>query len=127
MIPNGEGCHYLAVKKLSALSREITSKHHGDFYCRKCLHSFATKNKQESDKKVCKNKDFCDISMSSEDTEMLKFNQYWNSDQVLVIIYADLECSREKTDRCKNNSENSSTAEVREHIPPFLEYHHLKT
>ena len=32
MIPNGEECHYLAVKQLSALSRWIASKHHGDFY-----------------------------------------------------------------------------------------------
>ena len=32
MIPNAEGCHYLAVKKLLALSRWIVSKHHGDFY-----------------------------------------------------------------------------------------------
>ena len=27
-----EGCHYLAVKKLSALLRGTTSKHDGDFY-----------------------------------------------------------------------------------------------
>ena len=38
MIPNKEKWHYLAVKKLSALLRGITSKH-GDFYC---LYSFAT-------------------------------------------------------------------------------------
>ena len=31
MIPNEEGLHYLAVKKLSALLRGITSKHDGDF------------------------------------------------------------------------------------------------
>ena len=76
MIPNGEGCHYLAVKKLSALLSEITSKHHGDFYRLNCLHSFATENKGESHKKVCKNKDFCNIVMPSEDTKILKFNQY---------------------------------------------------
>ena len=76
MIPNGEGCHYLAVKNLSALLREITSKHHGDFYCCNCLHFFVTKNKRESHKKVCKNKDFCNIVMSSEDTKILEFNQY---------------------------------------------------
>ena len=34
--------HYLAVKKLSALFRGISSKHHGDFYYLNCLHSFAT-------------------------------------------------------------------------------------
>ena len=42
MIPNGEGWHDLAVKKLSTSLRGITSKHHGDFYCLSCLHSFAT-------------------------------------------------------------------------------------
>ena len=40
-----------AVKKLPALFREITSKHHCNFYCLKCLHSFATENKRESQKK----------------------------------------------------------------------------
>ena len=43
MIPNGEQCHYLAVKTLSASLRGITFKHHSDFYCLGCLHSFATK------------------------------------------------------------------------------------
>ena len=32
-----EWWHYLAVKKLSTLSRGITSKHHGDFYFLNCL------------------------------------------------------------------------------------------
>ena len=58
IIPNGEGWHCLAVKKLSALLRGITSKTNGDFYCLNCLHSFRTKNKLESNKKVCDNKDF---------------------------------------------------------------------
>ena len=44
MIRNGEGWHYIAVKKLPALLRSITSKHHWDFYCLNCLHSFRTEN-----------------------------------------------------------------------------------
>ena len=40
MIPNGEGWHYLAVKKLAALLRRITAKHHGGFSGLNCLHSF---------------------------------------------------------------------------------------
>ena len=40
----GREWHFLAVKKLSALLRGITSKHHGDFYCLNCFHSFAAKN-----------------------------------------------------------------------------------
>ena len=89
MIPNGE--LYLAVKKLSALLREITSNHIGDFFCSKSFHLFWTKSKLES-KKKCKNKDFCGgVLIYSEDTETLEFNQYQKSDETLPIIYADLE------------------------------------
>ena len=42
MIPNGERWHYLTVKKLSALLRGITSQHHDDFFCLKCLDSLST-------------------------------------------------------------------------------------
>ena len=55
MIPNREG-HYLAVKRLSALLRGITTKTNGDFYCLNCLHSFLTKTKIEPRKKVSKKK-----------------------------------------------------------------------
>ena len=58
MIPNGEGWHYLAVKKLSALLRGITSKHHGDFYCLNCLHSFRTEYKIKSHKNICEKKTY---------------------------------------------------------------------
>ena len=40
-----ERWHYLAAKELSALLREIASKHHGDFYFLNCFYSFSTKNK----------------------------------------------------------------------------------
>ena len=66
VIFNGEGWHYL-----SALLRGITSKHHSDFYCLNCLHSFTTESKHESRNKVCENKDFCNIIMPSEDTKIL--------------------------------------------------------
>ena len=40
MIPNENGWHYLAVKKLSGLLRRITSKNNANFYCLNCLYSF---------------------------------------------------------------------------------------
>ena len=95
--------HYLAVKKLSALLRGITSKHHGDFYCLNCFHSFATQNKLQLHKRVCENKDFCNVNMLPDDTKILGFNQYQKSDKTPFIIYADLECIIEKIDGCKNN------------------------
>ena len=39
------------------------------------------------------------------------------SDKVLYIIYADIESLIKKIDGCANNSENSSTIKIREHIP----------
>ena len=91
VISNGKEWHYLAVKKLSILLRGITSKHHGHFYCLICLHSFAAEKKCESYKKVCENKDFCNVVMPSEDTKILEFNKYQKSDKAPFIIYADLE------------------------------------
>ena len=117
MISNGEKWHYLAVKEISALLRGITSKHYVDFYCLNCLHSFRTKNKFDSHKKVFENKDFCNVIIPFEDTKILEFNQYQKSDKALFIIYADLECIIEKIDGCKNNPENSSTTKVSKHIP----------
>ena len=84
MIPNGEGWHYLAVKKLSALSIGTTSKHKGDFYCLNCLHSFRTKSKVKSHKKVCQNKDFLYDDKKYETCRMKYFLEYPNSKDNLI-------------------------------------------
>ena len=41
--------------------------------------------------------------MPPEDTKILEFNQYQKSDNAPFIISADLECTIEKIDECKNN------------------------
>ena len=104
-------------KKLSTSLRGITSKHSGDFYYFNCFHSFRTKSKLESHKKVCENKDFCNVVMPSEDTKILELNQYRISDKALFIIYVGLESLIVKTDACKNNPEKSFMKKVSEHIP----------
>ena len=48
IISNGEGWHYLATTKLSALSRRRTSKQHHDFYCLHCIHYFAREKECEN-------------------------------------------------------------------------------
>ena len=116
MIPNGEGWHCLAVERLSDLLRGITSKYHRDFFCLNCLHSFARENKCKSHKKVCENKDFCNVIMLSENTKILQFNENQKSDKAPLVIYADLQCLTEKIDGCKNNPEISSTSKAGEHI-----------
>ena len=96
IISNGEKqWYYLTIKKISALLREITSKHHGYFYCHYI---------------------FIKIIMSSEDTKILEFNQYQKSDKAPSIIYAENECIIGKIDGCKNNPENPPETKVSKHI-----------
>ena len=90
---------------------------YGVFYCLSCFHSFKTKNKLQSQKKVCRNKDFCSIIIPSEYTKILECNQYQKSDKAPFISYADLECIIQKIDGCKNNPENSFTTKVSKYIP----------
>ena len=52
MITGGKKWHYLAVKRLSALLRGITSNHNGDFYCLKCFHSYSAKSKLKKHERV---------------------------------------------------------------------------
>ena len=66
-----------------------------------------------------KKKDFCNVAIPSEDTEILEFNQLQKSDKAPFIIQAFFffECMIEKIYGCKNNSENSSTTKVSKNIP----------
>ena len=81
-----------------------------------CLHSFSTENKLISHEKVCKNKDFCGIVTPSGKDHILEFNQYMKSDEMLYVIYADIESLIRKVDESRNNTENSSATKVGQHI-----------
>ena len=69
--------------------------------CLNRLHSFRTKSKLESPKKVCENKDFCNFVMPSDGIKILEFSQYRKSDKTPFLIYPYLESLTEKIDRCK--------------------------
>ena len=99
------------------LLKGLTSNNNADFYCLNCLYTFRTKNKLASHKKVCENKDFCNVTLPFEDTKISEFDQYQTSHKAPFIIYADLECIIEIIDGCENNPENSSTRKVSKHIP----------
>ena len=75
MIPNGEEWHYsCSKKKSSALLRGIKSKNNSYFNCLNCVHPFRTRNKLQSYKTACENKDFCKVIMPCKDIETLEFN-----------------------------------------------------
>ena len=96
MVTNGKKWHYLSVRSLSALLREITSNHHGDFYCLNCFHSYITPNKLKKHERVCNNHDYCCVDMPKEH-EKIKYLPGEKSLKGLFIIYADLECLLKKS------------------------------
>ena len=61
---------YVSVKKLSTLLPRITSKHDGDFYCFIYLQTLRTKSKLIFLKRVCENKDFYDVVIPSEESQI---------------------------------------------------------
>ena len=116
MITDCEKWHYTAVTKLSELSRGVTSNNNDDFYCLNCFCSYRTKNKLELYRKVCENRDYCQVEMPNKDNDMIEFNGK-DYGKTSFVIYADLECLLEKISTCYNNIEESSTTEVNKHTP----------
>ena len=96
--------YYLALKKVFALLRGITSKHDGNFYYLNCLHSLRTENKLKSHEKVCENKVFCGVVIPSDKNNILEFNQYMNSDKIPYVFYPDIESLK--------TQKNSSTTKI---------------
>ena len=70
-ITNGEKWHYLTVKNLPGLLRGITSTHKEDFYCLNCFHSYRTKNKLESHKKIFENHNYCNVEMPTKNNNII--------------------------------------------------------
>ena len=61
IITDGKKWHYLAVKSLSGLLKEIKSNHNGFFYCLNCFHSYRKGEKVQKHEKVCIDHDFCSL------------------------------------------------------------------
>ena len=116
MITDGKKWHYLAVKNLSALFREITSNHVGECYCLNCLHSFRTENKLKRHKNVCKSHEYCYIFLQW----LKKITVYQKittkkTMKIPFIIYADTESLLEKMDTHHSNPEKLSTTKINKH------------
>ena len=92
---DGNRWHYLAGKSLPALFGEITSKHHGDFYCLNYFHSYTAHNKLKKHERVCNNHDYCRVNMP-EEHKKIKYLSGKKSLKVPFTIYADLKCLLKK-------------------------------
>ena len=46
--------HYITVKSLKKLSRNVFSNNHADHYCLNCFHAYRTENALKKHEKLCK-------------------------------------------------------------------------
>ena len=114
-ITDGKKWHYLLVKKLSPLLREITPKYNGDFFCLNYFHSYTTKDKLKKHKDVCEKHDYCSGEMPKEDNKIIEYNNGEKSMKVPFIIYPELEYLLEKMSSCHNNHQKSSATKINKH------------
>ena len=117
-ITDGKKSYYLAIKKLPALLRGITSNHNGDFYCLICFHCFRTKNMFKKHENVCKDHDCCYVEIPNKDNHLLKYNHGKKSMKAPFIIYADTEPLLEEISTCHINPNQLSTPKINKHLPP---------
>ena len=52
----------------------------------------------------------------SEKEKIVEFNQHMNSDEIPYIVYANIESLIKKIEGCANNTENSLSTKISEHI-----------
>ena len=114
---NENNWHYLAIKSLPGLLRDITSTNHGDFYCLNCFHSYRTLNALKNHEKLCENHDYCNVKMPNDDNKYISSTSGKNSLRMPIVVYADFECLLVKIDSCDKNPNMSYTEKKDMHIP----------
>ena len=55
--------------------------------------------------------------MPTKDNNVIKYNHGEKSIKLPFVVYADLECLREKMNTCYNKPEESSTMKINKHTP----------
>ena len=110
---NQNNWHYIAIKNMKRLTRGITFNHHGDVFCRNCMHSYRTENALKKHEQLCTNHDHCETVMPAIDKNILKFK---SNEKSIHIIYADLEVIIKKIQSRQSNLENSYTEKKNIHI-----------
>ena len=76
---------------MKRLIRGVTSNHHGDFFCRNCMHSYRTENALKKHERLCTNHDYFETVMPKPSKNILKFNSNDKSLHMPHVIYADAE------------------------------------
>ncbi|KYM93653.1 hypothetical protein ALC62_15744 [Cyphomyrmex costatus] len=92
--------HFALINNLSRLVRsQISKKKNRKYFCDRCLHYFGLSAKLELHSVDCGKLNDCAVRLPSEDDKWLSFRNHCRKERVPFVVYADLECSLEKTDK----------------------------
>ena len=118
--------HYCLVKNQSRLLSSQVSKHNGkNYFCDRCLNPFCCEKSLNKHLEYCSNYEGVEIEMPKEGT-ILKFKNYYKSEKVPFVVYADFECFIKPIQSCdpeKNNDEKSYTKQYQKHEPSSFCYY----
>ncbi|XP_018393244.1 PREDICTED: uncharacterized protein LOC108772246 [Cyphomyrmex costatus] len=92
--------HFALINNLSRLVRsQISKKKNRKYFCDRCLHYFGSSAKLDLHSVDCGKLNDCAVRLPSEDDKWLSFRNHCRKERVPFVVYADLECSLEKTDK----------------------------
>lgn len=75
MITDKHKWHYVTIKSISDLFRDITGKNNGDYYCLNCFHWYRTEDKLKEHELICTNHDYCNLISPDENNKILQYKQ----------------------------------------------------
>ena len=115
--------HYCLVKNLSRLLSSQVSKQNGKkYFCDRCLNPFWCQKALNKHLEYCSNYEGVEINMPKEGT-ILKFKNYYKSEKVPFVVYADFECFIKPIQSCNLYDKESYTKQYQKHEPPSFCYY----
>ncbi|XP_032687210.1 uncharacterized protein LOC116851667, partial [Odontomachus brunneus] len=94
------------------------------FFFYRCLHYFHSNEKLESHAVDCEKLNDCAILLPSEDNKWLSFSNHSRKERVPFVVYADLECTLEKT--VSEKEEEGCTSHAYQHHKVFSIAYYLR-
>ena len=117
--------HYTWVKNISRLlSSQVSNHKEKHYFCLRCLNPFWTPKSLEKHSEYCRNHEAVKIEMPEKGkNDILKFENYYKSERLPFIIYADTESLIKPIESCEPNPQSSSTKKYQKHEPISFSYY----
>ena len=112
-IENEDNAHFLSIKNFNTFMQHRTNHKATMFYCRKCLHGFATEDNYEAHIGRCKQGIYQNVVMP--DKGSIKFEGEIKQIPKVFMMYCDFESILKRMQTCRNDPTKSSTERFQKH------------